>query len=219
MNIIILGAPASGKGTQAELLAKKFNLYHLQSGDIARELAKKDERLNKIINGGKLIPEEEMTMYVLDFLHQNRPKFRNILFEGYPRFITQYNALEKFLQYKGDDIDLVISLEVSKKTSVDRISSRRICTNCHEIFNLLTNPPKMEGKCDKCNGKLIQREDDNPKSVAVRFEYYLENTKELINHLKNKGKLAKVDGDRPIDVISKDLLRLVAKAKKTDNNK
>lgn len=217
MNIIILGAPASGKGTQADLLSTKFNLYHLQSGDIAREVAKKDERIKSLMNSGKLIPEEEMTMYILDFLHQNRPKFSNIIFEGYPRFITQYEALEKFLQYKGDDIDIVISLEVSKKTAVKRITSRRICPKCHEVYNLLTNPPlKKEGKCDKCGTILIQRGDDNPKSVGVRFEYYQENTRQLINYLEKKGKLVKVDGERDINAISADILNLVSKAKKHD---
>ena len=213
MNIIILGAPASGKGTQAQLLAKKYRLYHLQSGDIAREIAKKDERIKTIVNSGKLVPEEEMTMYILDFLHKNRPRFKNILFEGYPRFKTQYDALEKFLKYKGDDIDAVISLDVDKRTSIKRISSRRICTKCHEVYNLITNPPKGE-VCDKCGGKLIQRADDNPKSIAVRFEYYKENTKELINYLARHKKLIRVNGEKSIDEIFKTIVSKLKNVKR-----
>ena len=150
MNIVLLGAPASGKGTQAELLANKLNLYLFQTGELSRRLAEKDARIKKIIDSGELIPEEEMTMYVLDYLVREKPELKNILFEGFPRFISQYEALEKFLKNKGDDIDAVISLDITKEEAVKRISSRRICEVCGEIYNLLTKPPKGK-KCDYCD--------------------------------------------------------------------
>lgn len=211
MNIIVLGPPGSGKGTQAELLAKKLNLYHLQTGQIARELAKKDDRIREMVNSGKLVPAEEMTMYVLDFLHSEGKNLTNILFEGFPRFITQYEALEQFLKNKGDDIDAVISLEITKDEVVKRLSGRRTCESCGKIYNTLTNPPKVEGVCDNCGGKLIQRDDDTPESIKVRFEYYYANTKELTEYLDKKGKLIKIDAARPIEVIFEDILSKMEK--------
>ncbi len=209
MNIVLLGSPASGKGTQAELLCKEFGLYHLSTGDIARKLAETDQRIREMINSGKLIPSEEMTMHVLDFLGHEKPNLKDILFEGFPRYITQYEALDNFLRTKGDDIDVVVSLEVSEKVAIERISSRRVCEKCGENFNIVTNLPRIENTCDKCGGKLIQRDDDNPESVKIRFQYYLENTKELIDYLDKKGNLVKVDGERSIDEIAKDLKKVV----------
>ena len=213
MNVVLLGSPASGKGTQAEILCREFNLYHLSTGDVSRKLAEKDPRIKEIINSGKLIPSEEMTMHVIDFLEHEKPDLKNILFEGFPRFITQYEALANFLSAKEDDIDIVISLEVSDKVAIERISSRRVCENCGENFNIVTKPPKIEGVCDKCGGGLIQRQDDNPESVKVRFQYYQENTKELIDYLDKKGILIKVNGERPIDEIASDLQKIVEKIK------
>ena len=205
MNIIILGAPGSGKGTQASLLAKKLNLFYFQTGKLSRDIAKKDKRINEIMNSGKLIPEQEMTMYVIDNLSKNRSKMKDILFEGFPRFISQFKALDAFLKGKGDDIDAVITLDISEEEAIRRISSRRICRKCGEVYNLITKPPPG-GKC-KCGGKLSLREDDSPDSVRVRFQYYSQNTKKLIDHLDLKGNLIRVDGERPIDVIFKDILK------------
>jgi len=213
MNIVLLGSPASGKGTQAEILCKEFNLFHLSTGDVSRKLAETDPRIKEIIESGKLIPSEEMTMHVLDFLEHEKSDLKNILFEGFPRFIDQYEALANFLVGKGDGIDVVISLEVSEKVAVDRISSRRVCANCGENFNVDTKPPKVQGICDKCGGNLIQRKDDNPESVKVRFQYYKENTKELIDYLDKKGILIRVDGERPIGEIAQDLHKIVEKVK------
>ena len=213
MNIVLLGSPASGKGTQAEILCKEFNLYHLSTGDVSRKLAEKDPRIKEIVDSGKLIPSEEMTMHVLDFLEHEKPDLKNILFEGFPRFINQYEALANFLKTKGDNIDVVISLEVSEKVAIERISSRRVCEKCGENFNIVTKLPKKEGICDKCGGNLIQRKDDNPESVKVRFKYYQENTKELIDYLDKKGILVRIDGERPIDEIASDLRKIVEKLK------
>jgi adenylate kinase len=214
MNVVLLGSPASGKGTQAEILCRDFGLFHLSTGDISRKLAETDTRIKEMIDAGKLIPSEEMTMHVLDFLKTQKPDLKDILFEGFPRFINQYEALANFLRSKGDDIDLVISLEVSEKVAIERISSRRVCSKCGENFNTVTKPSKIEGVCDKCGGNLIQRKDDNPESVKVRFKYYQENTKELIDYLDNKGLLTKVNGERPIDEIAQNLRAIVEKVKK-----
>lgn len=204
MNIVILGAPASGKGTQAELLVKKYNLFHLQTGEIARNLAKSDMRIREIINSGKLIPEQEMTMYVIDFLTNQKPGMSNILFEGFPRFISQYEALENFLKTKGDNLDAVISLDLDSVQAIQRISARRICQKCGKVYNLITNPPEIEGKCN-CDGELVQRDDDKPEAIKVRFQYYQDNTKQLIDYLDKKGKLIRVDGSRSISEVFEEI--------------
>ncbi|HLE49312.1 MAG TPA: nucleoside monophosphate kinase [Patescibacteria group bacterium] len=219
MNIVILGAPASGKGTQAELVAKAFNLYHLQTGAIARKLAEHDARISEIINSGKLMPEEEMSLYVIDNLKDAKPELTNILFEGFPRFISQYEALEKYLTNKGDDIDAVFSLDIGKSLAIKRISARRICEKCEEVFNLYTNPPKQTGICDKCGGKLVQREDDKPAAIETRFDQYEENTKELIDYLDKKGKLIRIDGSKPIDQVFSDIQDKLKELKNENTSK
>ncbi|OGM13892.1 hypothetical protein A3A76_05275 [Candidatus Woesebacteria bacterium RIFCSPLOWO2_01_FULL_39_23] len=207
MNIVILGAPGSGKGTQSELLANKLNLFYFQTGELARELAKKDKRIREIVDSGRLIPKEEMTMYALDNLKESKSNYKDILFEGFPRFISQYEALEKFLLLKGDDIDAVISLDISQEGAVRRLSSRRVCEECGEVYNLLTNPPKEPDKCDKCGGRLFHREDDKPESIRVRFIDFQENTKKLIDYLEKQGKLIRVNAERPIDEIFQEILQ------------
>jgi adenylate kinase len=153
-------------------------------------------------------------MHVINFLSKEKSDLGNILFEGFPRFISQYEALSNFLKNKGDDIDAVISLEVSEEEAIKRISSRRVCEKCGENFNLITKSPVKEGICDKCGGNLILRADDSPESVKVRFVYYRENTKELIDYVEKIGKLTRVDGARPIDEIQKDLVEIVNKLQK-----
>ena len=205
MNIVLLGAPGSGKGTQAEKLAKQFGLFYFKAGAFSRKLAEKDSRIKRIVNSGELIPEKEMTGYVLDYLNKEVPEAKNILFEGWPRFITQYIDLENWIKSKGKNIDVLISLDISEEKAVERISTRRICDKCGEIYNLITNPPPSTNKC-KCGGELVQRKDDNPESIKVRFSYYYENTKKLIDYLDREGKLIRIDGEREIDVIYDDLL-------------
>lgn len=205
MNIILLGSPASGKGTQAERLSHALNLYHFKTGDLARQLAEKDTRLKKIVESGELVPEGEMSMYVIDFLARTRPNFSNILFEGFPRFISQYEALEGFLIDKGDGIDAAISLDVTESEAINRISSRRTCSVCGKVYNLITNPPPSIDTCT-CGGKLFQREDDTPESIKVRFDFYHKNTKELIDYLKQKGKLIEVNGEGSIEIIFNSIL-------------
>jgi len=206
MNLIILGAPGSGKGTQAEMLSKKLGLFYLQTGDLAREWAREDSRIKEIIDSGKLIPEVEMTDYVMKYLEKKVPEGKNILFEGFPRFISQYEKYEEWLNSKGQKIDKVISLDIDEEIAIQRLSSRRLCEKCKKVYNLITNPPAENGMCE-CGGNLIQRKDDMHESVKVRFEYYRDNTKKLIDHLNDKGKLLHINADRPINIIFNDILK------------
>lgn len=199
MNIVLLGAPGSGKGTQAELIAERLKIYYFQTGKFSRNLAKNNPRIKKIVESGKLIPEREMTKYVSEYLEKNITDAKGILFEGYPRFITQYKYLEKWVSGKGQSIDAVISLDISQEEAIKRLTSRRICNECGEVYNLVTNPPPTEACI--CGGKLIQRADDKPDSIKVRFQYYKNNTKKLIEYVESQGNLIRIDAERPIRVI------------------
>lgn len=203
MNIVLLGAPGSGKGTQAEFIAKEYGLHYFQAGKLARELAEKDPRIGKIINSGKLIPEGLMTSYATRNLEANYNDGENIIFDGYPRFVTQFQELSRWLLERGKKVDTVISLDVSEEEAVKRISSRRTCKACGRIYSLNINLPEG-GRCG-CGGELLQREDDYPEAIKVRFEYYRENTKKLIDYADEKGFLIRINGENSIEQVKKDI--------------
>lgn len=209
MNIILLGMPGSGKGTQARLLAKKLKHYYFEAGDFSRDLAEMNTRIKRIMDKGELIPEEDMTRYVSNYLEDKVDDFGSIVFDGYPRFITQYQFLDGWLREKNFGIDKVIVLNVNENEIVKRLSARRVCTKCERVYNLVTNPPP-QGKC-KCGGELVQREDDKPEAIKERFDWYKNNTLLMIEYVKKAypGKIVEIDGVRPIDVIHKDILERI----------
>ena len=202
MNIVILGAPGSGKGTQSEMITKKFGLFYLQAGELAREWGKTNPRIQQIVEKGELVPEEEMTEYVKQYLEKNVPDTQNILFEGFPRFISQFEEYERWLFAKGQKIDSIVSLDITQDAAIRRLSSRGVCQKCGQVYNLVTTPPAVSGIC-KCGGSLIQRDDDKPESIKIRFEYYHNNTQKLISYLAGRGRLIRIDADRPIKTVFK----------------
>jgi len=209
MNIIILGPQASGKGTQARLLSGNLGLFYFESGDFWREKAKSDPRIDEIINKkGELLPDEETFSLVRDFLKKKAPPSDNLLLDGYPRSLKQYELLKNWLSQEGKKINLAILLTISDEEAVRRLSARVVCERCGTVYNLITNPAP-DGKC-KCGGNLVQRPDDKPEAIKRRLEAYHKVTAPLTNVLKKEGILVEVDGERPINVISTDLLKIVA---------
>lgn len=202
MNIIILGPPGSGKGTQARLLVDSLGLFYFESGKFLRELARKDLRIAEIINKGELIPEEEMTKYVTSYLEGKIPDTKNILFDGYPRFATQYRFLRRWLSSKDSKVDCVIMLKVSEKEIIRRLSARRRDKETGKIYNLITNsPPKSVPE-----SRLIHRKDDKPEVIKERLREYNENTLPMISFIEKEGILMEVDGERSIKEIFSDIM-------------
>jgi adenylate kinase len=206
MNIVILGPPGSGKGTQARLLSEALNLFYFESGRFSRELAKENSRIRKIIKKGELIPEKEMTSYVSEYIEKMAPDAQNIIFDGYPRFVTQFKFLVRWLKERKSRIDKVFLLRVSEKEVVRRLSARRRDDETGKIYNLITNPPPKSVP----KARLIQREDDKPKVIKERLKEYSRNTLPMIDYVKRESILEVIDGERPIDVIHRDIISRVS---------
>lgn len=206
MNLIILGPQGSGKGTQAKLIAKRLTLFYFEIGDYLRELAETDSRIDEIVNKkGVLLPDEEIFSYVSKYLAKNDSDLKNFIFDGYPRSVKQYQLLKDWLQEKGSVIDKVILLNISEEESLKRLSARRICEDCGNLYNLITKPPP-KGVCE-CGGKLIQREDDQPDAIKKRLAEYQKQTMPVIDQFRKEGILLEIDGERPIKTIHDDILK------------
>jgi len=214
MNILILGATGSGKGTQAKLLVKKFGFQYFESGDILREKTKEDSPLGKevrqIMKVGVFVPDKVMAKIFTDWLAKTKIK-EGIVFDGYPRVIGQYQDLQKMLSKKKLKVNRVIYLKLSPEEVMRRLTARRICQKCDIEYNLVTKPPKQNELCDKCQIKLIQREDDTIKSVKKRLSFQWPQIKKLIESVRQQGILEEIDGERSIDEIHQDILERIKK--------
>ena len=197
MKIIMLGAPGSGKGTTAKILAKKTNIPHISTGDIFREQIKKETELGKLANSyisqGKLVPDEVTINIVKDRLNWDDTK-DGVILDGFPRTIEQARALDEILEEKGKKVDVVPELVVPDQVIVERILNRATCSNkeCGAIYNTKFKPSKVEGICDICGSALVTRTDDTEEAIKTRLEVYRQNSKDLIDYYKEKyGKESK----------------------------
>ena len=206
MVIIMLGAPGTGKGTVAGILTQKLGIPQVSTGDIFRKHIKEQTELGKLadkyISKGHLVPDDVTIDLVKSRLQEEDVK-DGIILDGFPRTVVQAEALDKMLAEQGRKVDMVVNLTTPKEEIIERITNRRICSNpeCKTIYNLILNPPKVEGICDKCGSELIQRKDDNRETVEARFENYLEVTSPLVEYYTKKGNLR-------TEVVSKDINRL-----------
>ncbi len=210
--IILLGPPASGKGTQAAQLRDYLGLPHVASGDLFRENLKNETDLGKkaksYMDRGALVPDDVTIAMVLERL--SRPDTAaGALLDGFPRTITQAEALDKALKAKGLEISLVPSIEVPDDVLIERVSGRRLCPTCGESYHIKFNPPKTPGVCDNDGGKLYQRDDDNSETVRNRLKVYWEQTNPLIQYYQKKGILVAINGDQPIAEVQKALRKAI----------
>ncbi|MBU1131113.1 adenylate kinase [Patescibacteria group bacterium] len=203
MNIIIFGPQGSGKGTQAEVLAKKFNIPHISTGDIFRDNIKNQTELGnkakEYIDKGQLVPDDLTIKLIKDRLSQPDSKSGFIL-DGYPRTIPQAEALDRVV-----DIDKVLEVWISDEESITRLAGRRSCPQCGAVYHLKFNPPRQDEKCDKCNKTLIIREDDTEEVIKKRLEQYHRQTEPLIEYYQNQDKHLKIDGMPPIPEVTKQI--------------
>ncbi len=196
MRIIFIGKQGSGKGTYAEILSKKHNLPHISTGDMFREIAKESSELGKkvkeLIDAGNLVPDE-ITISVLKERFKREDCKNGFILDGFPRNLVQAQALEEIT-----DLNVVFHLKLSDETSVKRLSARRQCKTCGKIFNLITNPPKNDGKCD-CNGELYQRDDDKEEAIKKRLAAYKSEEEDLIEFYHSIIK--EVDAEKTIEAV------------------
>jgi adenylate kinase len=210
MNIVILGPQASGKGTQADLLVKKYGLFYLEMGQILRDLVeKKDkegEKIASFINQGHLVPDE-MIMEVLGRFLTPANLQKGILFDGFPRNLSQAEIFQKELEKYQAKIDKVIFLKISTQESLKRLSGRRHCSCCGRDYNLVTMPPKQGEICDDDGCRLVAREDETPEDIKQRLSVYQRETLPVIDFYRQEGILLEVDGERSIEAIHQEILK------------
>lgn len=214
MVIIMLGAPGTGKGTIAGILTEKLGIPQVSTGDIFRKHIQEKTELGKLaesyISKGRLVPDDVTIGLVENRLEEDDVK-PGIILDGFPRTVKQAEELDKILDKKGKKVDLVINLTTPEDEIIERIVNRRICSNCKTVYNLVLNPPKQEGICDKCGAKLIQRKDDNEETVKERFNSYIEQTSPLVEYYDKKGNLYSAVVSKSINKLGKDVAEDVLK--------
>lgn len=204
MRLVLMGAPGAGKGTQADVMAKKLFVPHISTGDIFRAAMKAGTDMGKLaeqyISQGKLVPDEVTLGIVKDRLEEADCKDGFIL-DGFPRTIAQADGLQEYLASVNKPLDSVINIDVDLNSLVDRLTGRRVCRNCGASFHLMYNPPAKEGVCDDCGGELYQRKDDSEETIKNRLNVYVENSKPLIDYYAEKDLLLEVDGNQAINEV------------------
>ena len=211
--IVLLGPPASGKGTQAAQLREVLDLPHVASGDLFRENLKNETELGlqakAYMDRGELVPDDVTFAMVMDRLSQ--PDTANgALLDGFPRTMAQAKALDDALAAQGQKINLVPNIAVPDEVLVERVSGRRLCRVCGEAYHVVFNPPQQPGICDNDGGELYQRDDDQPDTVRKRLQVYWEQTSPLIEYYRRQGVLVEANGDQSIDAVQAELRAAVA---------
>ncbi|WP_027410254.1 adenylate kinase [Anoxybacteroides tepidamans] len=212
MNLVLMGLPGAGKGTQAEKIVDKYGIPHISTGDMFRAAIKEGTPLGlqakAYIDRGDLVPDEVTIGIVRERLSKDDCQ-KGFLLDGFPRTVAQAEALENMLAELGRSIDYVINIQVDKEILMERLTGRRICKDCGATYHLVFNPPARPGVCDKCGGELYQRADDNEETVGNRLEVNMKQTQPLLDFYSAKGYLRNVDGQQPIEVVFADICELL----------
>lgn len=210
MIIIMLGAPGTGKGTVAGMLEERLGFKQVSTGDIFRKNIQEGTELGKLADSymskGELVPDDVTIKIVADRLEKPDVQ-KGIILDGFPRTVAQAEALDTILSNKGKKVDMVLNLTTPEEEIIERVVGRRICSNpeCKTIYNVKMNPPKQEGICDKCGGRLVQRQDDNEETIKARIRTYMEQTSPLVEYYKTKGVLRTEEVSQRINHLGKDV--------------
>jgi adenylate kinase len=198
MNLVLLGPPGAGKGTQAKVLSKEFKILHISTGDMLREAVKNETEVGKVaksyMDKGELVPDSVVIDIVKERISKDDAK-NGFMLDGFPRTDAQAVKLDEALSSAGKKLDLVLYFRTSEEVSISRLSGRRVCPICGAIFHIKNMPPKKDSICDRCGGRLIQRDDDKEDTIKRRLVVYENDTKSLIKYYKNKNILKEVSGD------------------------
>lgn len=216
MNIILMGPPGAGKGTQSEKILSYLNIPHISTGDMFREAIKNQTELGKLVqnytNTGKLVPDELTVALVKERLSRDDCK-NGYLLDGFPRTIPQAEALEKMALEISRPVELVININADRDELIRRISGRRVCPKCGNSYHVDFKKPKTEGICDRCGNELIQRKDDSIESLNVRLDAYETQTKPLIEFYFRLGVCKEVNGLQDIDDVFRDIQKILDEVK------
>jgi adenylate kinase len=210
--IILLGAPGSGKGTQAKKLTESLSIPQISTGDMLREAVRNDTEMGRkakaFMDQGGLVPDEVVIGIVKERL-QAKDCEEGFILDGFPRTIPQAQALDRVVKELGKEIGSVLSLEVDEEEIMERLSGRRSCAGCGAMYHVRFNPPKEEGRCDKCVGTLLQRDDDKKETIRTRLVNYKKSTEPLIEYYRGSGKVHAVKASGNIDTIFANISRLL----------
>lgn len=215
MRLIFLGPPGVGKGTQAELVSKKFNIPQVSTGDILRQAVKKQTELGVLakqyMDKGELVPDEVIIDLIKMRLIENDCRAGFIL-DGFPRTTAQAKSLTSTLKDMGIALDAVINFQLKDEILISRLSGRRVCKACGNNFHIYYQPPKDEFRCNKCGGKIYQRDDDKEEVINRRLKVYIEQTSPVINYYKKINILKDIDADAQIPVIFDKVMSILEKS-------
>ena len=202
INLVLLGPPGAGKGTQAAFLIKAYDLLHISTGDMLRAAIREGTdtglKAQEYMNRGELVPDQVVTKLVVDRMAKPDAA-KGVMLDGFPRTKPQAEALDVSLDEEKKSLDVVLYFKTSEDVAVQRLSGRRVCPKCGKNYHLTNMPPAKDNICDKCGVELFQREDDKPDTVRNRLAVYEEQTKDLITYYSDKSLLREVDGDLPAE--------------------
>lgn len=212
LNIVLMGPPGAGKGTQAEFIVNAFGIPHISTGDAFRLAMKQETELGKkakqYVDQGLLVPDEITVGIVQERLQQDDCQ-QGFLLDGFPRTIAQAESLDQIVQSLGKKLDHVVNISVQRDQLLLRLTGRRICKSCGATYHIQFNPPQQEGVCDKCQGELYQRADDSVEKVATRLDEYLNKTAPLLEYYEKRQLLRQIDGEQSIEEVKSAIEQLL----------
>jgi adenylate kinase len=212
VNLVLMGLPGAGKGTQAERIVDQYGIPHISTGDMFRAAMKEETELGlkakSFMDQGALVPDDVTIGIVRERLSKPDCE-KGFLLDGFPRTVPQAEALEAMLTELNKNIDYVLNIQVDTELLMARLTGRRICKSCGATYHLVFNPPTTEGTCDRCGGELYQRADDNEETVQNRLDVNMKQTAPLLNFYEHKGYLRNINGQQDINIVFADINELL----------